>query len=554
MSSPLLRLLPSTTFGTLVRCLSRGRLFQFPEEEPGYVLPEGYALITASRESTVTQGTGQQVSSKDDELVVDKESTECRTQSPETTDKAILVSWYSNNDPENPRCWPLWVKLMVYFQINFYTFIVYMASSIFSAAQPEFETIYGVSKAEGSLGLALVLLGYGLGALLFSPLSEIPAIGRNPPYTISLALFVLVSGLAVAVDNAPGFLVLRFLQGLFGSPCLATGAASLTDITEIINIPYGLWIWGTCSVAAPAVGPCIAAFSITAYDWRWSMWVILWGAAPCLVLLLFLPETFGPAILHARAARLRAVTGNDSFKAASEMDRSRYSLRSIVNGALIIPWKINALDPAILFTTLYTALVYAIFYSFFEVFPFVYQEIYHMDITHMGLVFLAAVIAALLVMPLYFLFIHYAIAQPIRNGNGTFPPPECRLIPALFISPFVPAGMYLFAWTSRAEIHWTVPTVGFILIMAGVITLLQCMFGYMAVAYPHYAASLFAMNDFARSTLAFGAILWSRPLYRDLGVSGGTSLVGALTVPCVFGIFALYLFGERLRKRSRFAG
>lgn len=511
--------------------------------------------MSVSRESVQ-----QEISRKDDNYTVDPEI---------ATSRAVLVTWYDATDPENPHCWPCWIKFIVYFQINFYTLVVYIASSIFSAAQPQFEAIYGLSKAQGSLGLALVLLGYGLGALLLSPLSEIPAIGRNPPYTISLALFLIVSGLAVAVDNAAGFLVLRFLQGFFGSPCLATGAASLTDITDIINIPYGIWIWGTFAVAAPAVAPSIAGFSITAHDWRWSMWVVLWGAAPCLLFLvwsldlfsllsdhflqLFLPETFGPAILHARAARLRALTGDDSFRAASEMESSRYSPQAIVNNALVIPWKINALDPAILFTTVYTALVYAIFYSFFEVFPLVYQKIYHMDIAHMGLVFLAAVVAALLIMPFYVLFIHCAIAQPIRTSN-TFPPPERRLIPALFIAPFVPAGMYLFAWTSRSDIHWTVPTVGFVLIMAGVITLMQCMFGYMAVAYPHYSASLFAMNDFARSALAFAAVLWSGPLYARLGVEGGTSLIGALTVPCVLGIWVLFFWGERLRKRSRFAG
>lgn len=266
---------------------------------------------------------------------------------------------------------------------------------------------------------------------------------------------------------------------------------------------------------------------------------------------LFLPETSVPTILHQRAARLRAVTGNNAFKASSEIDHSKYSVASIVHRALITPWKVNALDPAILFTTVYTALVYAIFYSFFEVFPLVYEDIYHMNIADMGLVFLAAIIAVFLVMPFYFLFVHYAIAQPIRNNQP--PPPEQRLVPALFGSLLVPAGMYLFAWTSREDIHWTVPTVGFMLVMAGVITLLQCMFGYMAVGYPRYSASLFAMNDFARSTLAFAAILWAGPLYRNLGVAKGTSLVGALTAACIFGIFSLYLFGSKLRKRSRFA-
>ncbi|OJJ33530.1 hypothetical protein ASPWEDRAFT_160367 [Aspergillus wentii DTO 134E9] len=552
------RILPSTTFGKVARWLSNGRLCRFPEEQPGFTLSSEYlsclSIASSQTSTSATEIHKEILSNEDHHSIIDSGSSNPTTRGfhPEIRPNGtILVSWYNPEDQDNPHCWPSWIKFMVYFQINFYTFIVYMSSSIFSAAQPEFMDTHEVPTSVGSLGLALVLLGYGVGALLFSPLSEIPAIGRNPPYVISMALFVLVSGLAVAIDSVPGFLVLRFLQGFFGSPCLATGAASLTDITELVNIPYGLWIWGTCAVAAPAIAPCIAGFSITANGWKWSMWEILWGAAPCLILLLFLPETSVPTILHQRAARLRTLTGNQSLKAPSEIDSSRYSVRSLVHEALITPWKINALDPAILFTTLYTALVYAIFYSFFEVFPLVYQGIYNMSTASTGLVFLAAIIAVLIVMPFYCLFIHYYIAQPIRNGN--FPPPERRLIPALFISLFVPTGMYLFAWTSRADINWTVPTVGFMLIMMGVITLLQCMFGYMAVAYPNHSASLFAMNDFARSTLAFAAILWSGPLYRNLGVARGTSLVGALTVPCVFGIFILYWLGPELRKRSRFA-
>ncbi|KAK2761266.1 hypothetical protein FQN54_001788 [Arachnomyces sp. PD_36] len=552
MSVSMARIVPNTPFGKLVRWLSKNRLFRFPEEEPGFQLPSVYLSAASSQEPVSTSDMHLETPNKDDhQSATDSESRPEGLQPEITVDGTVLVGWYDFHDRDNPHCWPGWVKFMVYFQINFYTFVIYMSSSIFSAAQPEFMDIYGVPQEVGSLGLALVLLGYGLGALLFSPLSEIPAVGRNPPYIISLAIFILVSGIAVVVDNVPGFLVLRFLQGFFGSPCLATGAASLTDVTDLVNIPYGLWIWGTCAVAAPAIAPCVAGFSIMANGWRWSMWEILWGAAPCLILLLFLPETSVPTILHQRAARLRVLTGNNAFKASSEIDDS-YSAASLVHRALIMPWKINALDPAILFTTVYTALVYAIFYSFFEVFPLVYREIYHMDIADMGLVFLAAIIAVLLVMPFYCLFIHYAIAQPIRNNQ--FPPPERRLVPALFGSLLVPVGMYLFAWTSRGDIHWTVPTVGFMCVMGGVITLLQCMFGYMAVGYPKYSASLFAMNDFARSTLAFAAVLWAGPLYRNLGVARGTSLVGALTAACIFGIFALYLFGSKLRKRSRFAG
>lgn len=75
----------------------------------------------------------------------------------------------------------------------------------------------------------------------------------------------------------------------------------------------------------------------------------------------------------------------------------------------------------------------------------------------------------------------------------------------------------------------------------------------MPISYPKYAASLFAGNDFFRSALACGSILFAGPLYDNLGVARGTSLLGGLSTIGVMGIFLLYIFGARLRAMSKFA-
>lgn len=41
---------------------------------------------------------------------------------------------------------------------------------------------FGVSPVAASLGLSFYVLAYGVGDLLFSPITEIPAVGRNPFY------------------------------------------------------------------------------------------------------------------------------------------------------------------------------------------------------------------------------------------------------------------------------------------------------------------------------------------------------------------------------------
>lgn len=73
------------------------------------------------------------------------------------------------------------------------------------------------------------------------------------------------------------------------------------------------------------------------------------------------------------------------------------------------------------------------------------------------------------------------------------------------------------------------------------------------MSYPQYAASLFAGNDFFRSALACGSIMFARPLFINLGVDRGVSLLAGCSCLGVIGMFVLYYTGASLRKRSKFA-
>ena len=81
----------------------------------------------------------------------------------------------------------------------------------------DFARHFGVSLTVAELGLTLFVIGYGIGPIFLSPLSEIPSIGRNKPYMITLLIFVLLQVATVRVNDLGGFLVLRFLAGFFGS-------------------------------------------------------------------------------------------------------------------------------------------------------------------------------------------------------------------------------------------------------------------------------------------------------------------------------------------------
>ncbi|KAF2819109.1 MFS general substrate transporter [Ophiobolus disseminans] len=472
---------------------------------------------------------------------------------PETLDDGtILVDWYATDDPSNPQNWSFARKAVVLTQILLYTMGVYMGSAIYSPSIPGVMVRFGVGIGAASLGLSMYVLAYGIGPLLFSPLSEIPIIGRNPPYIVSYAIFVILLVPTALVDNFAGLVVLRFLQGFFGSPCLATGGATLQDIYSLIKLPYVLSLWAFAATCGPALGPIISGFSVAAKNWRWSLWEMLWMNGPIfLSLFFFLPETSSANILLRRAQRLRKLTGDGNLKSQSEIDQAKMTPRDVAIEALWRPFQLMLLDPSIAFTAVYTAIIYGIFYSFFEAFPLVYNEMYGFNLGELGLTFLSVTVGVVLATAWYWWYIYYVVEPDIRqNGLGA---PERRLIPALFVTFLVPIGLFIFGWTAREDIHWIVSCIGIVITSVGIFLIIQCIFLYLPLVYPQYAASLFAGNDFARSALAAGAIHFAYPLFHNLGVNRGVSLLGGLTVGCSIGVYVLFFLGEKLRAKSRFA-
>ncbi|RDW94179.1 MFS transporter [Aspergillus mulundensis] len=475
----------------------------------------------------------------------------------QTSDGLILVDWYTTDDPENPQNWSPLKKAFVSFVICFYSFVVYFGSSITVGAVPEIVEKFGVSIEVSSLALALYVFGYGLGPLLFSPISEMTAVGRNPPYIITLFLYTMLWIGASTVQNFPGYLVLRFLTGFFGSPALATGGASFGDMYPLIKVPYALVLWGAATVFGPALAPVVGNFSAPAKNWHWVSWEMLWLSAPVvLIWFFFVPETSASTILYYRARRLRRVTGNDKYRTKDEINQitNKTTTKSIVYDAIMKPAQINILDPAVLFSTVYTSLIYAIFYSFFESFPLIFEAIYHFKFELTGLPFLAVLPALAIAATFISLYWYYSVVRhfPAR-GFEAFGAPERRLVPGLVVCLLTPIGLFITAWTSRPSIHWIVPIIGLALNIVGTFTVIVCMLQYLAFTYPRYAASLFAANDFARSSLAAGAIMFSRPMFLNLGIAWGISLLALLDVVCCVLLFGLWRYGGVLRGRSKFA-
>ena len=476
-------LIRDSALGHLIRIITKNRILLHPDEIPGFELPPTRDVsddpsgtterrdevdLTSDRQSESSTDVEESSESKKDiekgieedpapaeatrtHSNVDHERNSIAIQKtisrpihPSlTSDGTVLITWYTTDDPENPQNWTLAKKVYVSFVISMYTFAVYIGSSIYAPGEQGVMDEFDVGHIAAALGLSLYVLAYGIGPMIWSPLSEIPAIGRNPPYVATFAIFVILTIPSALTKSFAGLLVSRFLLGFFGSPCLATAGASFQDMFSLLKMPYLMMVWAGAATFGPAIGPVVAGFAVQAESWRWTQWEMLWLSGPIfIVMFLSLPETSAPAILYQRAHRLRKTFGNTNIKSQSEIDQKNMSARDIAFEALIKPWEINALDPAVLFSTVYISLLYGIFYSFFESTPLVYPVIYHFDLGESGLPFLSVLVALFILAAMYGAYWHFCVERPFpKKGFG---PPEDRLLVGLVGSCMIPVGLFLY--------------------------------------------------------------------------------------------------------------
>ncbi|PYH87305.1 synaptic vesicle transporter [Aspergillus uvarum CBS 121591] len=558
-----------TGFGKLVRLFSAGRLLRFPEEADSSLWT---TYVKAPEETKPEQSeiSGSDHDSYEEDLeayglytVMSQASRVGRRTSTATSAPAFpssaqggnptIITW-GPDDPENPQNWSIPKKFFVSSQIWLLTFAIYIGSAIYSPGIPSAAQHFGISSVAATLGLTLFVLGYGVGPMLLSPLSELPAVGRSPTYVLTLVVFVFFNFGVIYARNLGMFLAFRFLTGFFGSPALATGGASMGDIWSPRARDYMIAVWGCFAIAAPVLGPLVGGFAATAKGWTWTIWPLLWVSGFTLVVLFVgLPETYAPNILYRRAARVRKITGDANCVSESELELRSVSKKDLLFEALIRPFQLSFLEPIVFLLNLYISLIYGILYIWFEAFPIIFEDLHGFNAGQNGLAFLGILVGTIcLAIPGYFYWkSHYQIRYLDRNGNL---PPEAQLPSACVGAVCLAISLFWFGWTGNfASVHWIVPILASGLFSVGGCLIFNSIFTYEAHAYPKYAASVLAGNDFMRSSFGAAFPLFATAMFRNLGVGWACTLLGCLAVLFVPYPFVLMRFGRRLRLASRFA-
>ncbi|KAJ6621478.1 major facilitator superfamily domain-containing protein [Mycena sp. CBHHK59/15] len=569
-----LDIIRDSTVGQIINWLSRGRLLPNADQRPGYVVPARFLVAPSQRKNEVgsdattlcgEDGEKKKLPSGASTPAAPKLKRESTLTADEAPQKQLmddtgdipdpfLVDW-EDDDPDNPRNWSFKKRAFVALCISLLTFSVYIGSAIYTSSIPGLMEEFHVSLTMATLGLTLYVLGYGIGPMFLTPLQELPLLGRNPVYMATLFLFVIFQIPLITASNMNTVLAMRFMTGLFGSPALATGGASMGDIYPDSQFPYVLGIWALGAVAGPITGPVIGGFAAQAKSWRWPMMELVWISAFALVFLcVLLPETHGPTILLRRAKRLRALTGNPELKTVTERSEVDETVGQIVYAALVLPF-VLAKEPVLVFANVYLGFVYAIFYLWFEAFPLVFTDIYHFNEGISGLPFLGFLVSGTITYTVYCLYQMYHIAPRYARAAAANKemPPEIKLEIGLMASIFIPTSVLIFGFASKASIHWIVPIIGAALYLPGIYLVFQSILTYITAAYPAYGAPVLAANDLFRSSIASVFPLFGRALFTNLGLGPGSALLAGLSFFLMAVYWLLLRYAHVLRQRSKYA-
>ncbi|KAF2458819.1 MFS multidrug transporter-like protein [Lineolata rhizophorae] len=459
-----------------------------------------------------------------------------------------VLDWNGPNDTENPHNWPLATRIYHTVTISLVAFIAALGSSVFAPAVPQAAEDLRVSTTVAIVGVSVYVLGLGFGPVLAAPISE--NWGRSPVYKISLPLlmlFTLGAGLSKSISS---LIVCRLFAGIFGSPVLAVGAGTNTDLYPLYTRAISTSLFLLAPFSGSALGPVIGGFASQYKGWPWTQWCIEFAALAAFVLLLRTRETYKKIILQRRAKRLgaRGPTSNSPKGVAAA--------KMLLTVTLFRPVHMLFTEPIVAFLSLYNSFAFAVLFTFFAAFPRIFMGTYGFSESQAGLPFVAVFVGVMLSFVssftldrLMYMRLH---RQAVSEGKAHIQP-EHRLYAGMLGSIGLPVGLFWFAWTAEKGTHWIVPIIAAVPFGWGNLSIFTSSAMYLADTYGSmYAASALGANGLLRYTLSAAFPLFTVQMYNTLGTGWATSLLGFVSVGMLPIPWVLFKWGPRIRARSQY--
>ncbi|KAF2170470.1 hypothetical protein M409DRAFT_19291 [Zasmidium cellare ATCC 36951] len=519
--------------------LEQGSRASSSAELPGKEKPSSIDINNAGSSNTIVDG-------HDEHDPVEPEKNERQASHDQN-----LVSWEGPDDPDDPRNWPKRKKWVAVVTVSAYTLISSMSSSMVAPALQNISQDLGITNdVLTQMTLSIFVLAFAFGPLLLGPLSEV--FGRVP--VLQLAnMFFLVWNLACGfAQNAGELIAFRFLAGIGGSAPLAIGAGVLGDCFTADQRGLAVSIYTLGPLLGPAIGPVAGGFIAETISWRWGFWIVTIADTVLQVLgLFFLRETYRPLLLARKLRRRKQETVNNALYAVDANGNDNLTQKLTTGFAR--PFRLLFTQPIIICLALFLAYINGLMYFIVSTFTALWTDHYGETTGIAGLNYIAMAIG-LTIGAQGTARLTDRVYHRLKEKNGGVGLPEHRVLLMIPAAIGVPIGLLWYGWSAQAHIFWIMPDIGVAIYAASTIIGSRTIQSYVVDAYTRYAASAMAAVNTLRFLCAFSFPLFAPSLYSGVGY-GWTNTILAL-VAVVLGIPApwiLWHYGERLRKRSKFA-
>ncbi len=460
-----------------------------------------------------------------------------------------IVGWESQHDPAMPLNFTKRRKWLIVSLLAAITFITPWSSSILAPALGAMQKDFNVTnETKGAMPVSIFLLGYAVGPLFLSPLSEI--YGRNYLMIASNAFFCLwLIGCALA-PTLETLIFFRFMCGVGGSACQTIGGAIISDLFPVSERGRAMTIWMLGPMFGPSLAPVVGGFVTETIGWRWVNWLSFIPGAIVVICMCFgNKETNQRVLIRHKTEKLRKELNRPELRSCY-LDPSApvLSVNRILLNGLIRPIKMLFRSAIVFTVSLYVAFCYGCLYLLFNTMPVVFQGTYGWSLGIAGLPYLAMLIGYSISLAIFALLSDSTVVRMTRANNGVFEP-EMRLPHCVYFAMLIPISFFWYGWAADQAVHWIVPVIGIIPFATGIIGVWIPTQAYLIDAFPEYAASALAAFSVLRCTVAAFLPLAGPKMYETLHVGWGTSLLGFIAVALIPVPLLIYRYGKWMRNR-----
>ncbi|KAL4913677.1 major facilitator superfamily domain-containing protein [Aspergillus aurantiobrunneus] len=465
----------------------------------------------------------------------------------ESTGENIFELTFLEGDRENPFNWPLAKKAFISLLLCCMTLFVGLATTAYSSGIDSMTADLGVSSEIGQLGLFTFNFVCALAPLFLAPFCEL--VGRRVIYVGAFILFsIMFIGLALG-KNIATILVCRGLLGLFGSvgTILVGGTFSDMYTPDTRAVPMASFTY--VAILGTVGAPIYAGFIDQSIGWRWIEGIQGLANIPLICLVaIFLQETRGGAIIAKRAKLLRQQTGDERYKAKSELEAP--TLKHALHNSSIKAVHMLVTEPAVFAFGLWIGFAWFVTFLFLSVIPITFSEKRGWNEGVAGLPYISLCIGTTIGFATNFVQIRKY--EAIANRGDSIAP-ESRLYGAMYGAIWLPIGLFIYSFTQYGYLHWSGPVIALAPIAVGIFYIFESTYSFTSDCYGESSSSAIAGQGLLRNTLGAVSPLFASQFFHNVG-SQYAGLILAIAATALAMIpFAFFKWGPKIRARSKLA-